>query len=144
MIRCRLLNRFNLVMKKIFYLILLIMPVTSVMAEWEGGYISYDGKMTLYFDAKSLQVSYPLFRMWSLMDFNESVYENVLSAKILTEYHCEQKTRRVIHIVSYSKNKAMGPVSSQSSASQAWRPLSHNINTSVYKIFKTVCGIEVE
>ena len=71
----------------------LLMFASTGFAKWEGGYLSNDGKMTLYFDNETIQVNYPLFRSWSLMDFKDPIANNMLSAKILTEYDCDEKKK---------------------------------------------------
>ena len=102
-------------MKKIMVMALLMFASTG-FAKWEGGYLSNDGKMTLYFDNETIQVNYPLFRSWSLMDFKDPIANNMLSAKILTEYDCDEKKRRVVHVISYSGNKGEGKILSQASS----------------------------
>ena len=125
-------------MKKIIAMVL-IMFAGEGLTKWEGGYESDDGKMTLYFDSETVQVNYPLFRSWSLMDFKEPIANNMLSAKILTEYDCDEKRRRVVHVISYSGNQGEGKILSQASSNQAWEHIS-NKKSSAYDLMLTVCG----
>ena len=125
-------------MKKIMVIALLMLASTG-FAKWEGGYLSNDGKMTLYFDNETIQVNYPLFRSWSLMDFKDPIANNMLSAKILTEYDCDEKKRRVVHVISYSGNKGEGKILSQASSNQAWDVISDEAS-SAYDLMLTVCG----
>ena len=125
-------------MKKIMVMALLMLASTG-FAKWEGGYLSNDGKMTLYFDNETIQVNYPLFRSWSLMDFKDPIANNMLSAKILTEYHCDEEKRRVVHVISYSGNKGEGKILSQASSNQAWDVISDEAS-SAYDLMLTVCG----
>jgi|TARA_B110000259_G_scaffold188487_1_gene248114 hypothetical protein len=125
-------------MKKIMVMALLMLASTG-FAKWEGGYLSNDGKMTLYFDNETIQVNYPLFRSWSLMDFKDPIANNMLSAKILTEYDCDEKKRRVVHVISYSGNKGEGKILSQASSNQAWDVISDEAS-SAYDLMLTVCG----
>ena len=125
-------------MKKIMVMALLMFASTG-FAKWEGGYLSNDGKMTLYFDNETIQVNYPLFRSWSLMDFKEPIANNMLSAKILTEYDCDEEKRRVVHVISYSGNKGEGKILSQASSNQAWDVISDEAS-SAYDLMLTVCG----
>jgi len=125
-------------MKKIMVMALLMLASTG-FAKWEGGYLSNDGKMTLYFDNETIQVNYPLFRSWSLMDFKDPIANNMLSAKILTEYDCDEKKRRVVHVISYSGNKGEGKILSQASSNQAWDVISDEAS-SAYNLMLTVCG----
>ena len=125
-------------MKKIMVMALLMLASTG-FAKWEGGYLSNDGKMTLYFDNETIQVNYPLFRSWSLMDFKDPIANNMLSAKILTEYDCDQEKRRVVHVISYSGNKGEGKKLSQASSNQAWDVISDEAS-SAYDLMLTVCG----
>jgi len=125
-------------MKKIMVMALLMFASTG-FAKWEGGYLSNDGKMTLYFDNETIQVNYPLFRSWSLMDFKDPIANNMLSAKILTEYDCDEKKRRVVHVISYSGNKGEGKILSQASSNQAWDVISDEAS-SAYDLMLTVCG----
>ncbi|MDA7751411.1 hypothetical protein N9K12_00730 [Methylophilaceae bacterium] len=125
-------------MKKIMVMALLMFASTG-FAKWEGGYLSNDGKMTLYFDNETIQVNYPLFRSWSLMDFKDPIANNMLSAKILTEYDCDEKKRRVVHVISYSGNKGEGKILSQASSNQAWDVISDEAS-SAYNLMLTVCG----
>jgi hypothetical protein len=125
-------------MKKIMVMALLMLASTG-FAKWEGGYLSNDGKMTLYFDNETIQVNYPLFRSWSLMDFKDPIANNMLSAKILTEYDCDQEKRRVVHVISYSGNKGEGKILSQASSNQAWDVISDEAS-SAYDLMLTVCG----
>ena len=125
-------------MKKIMVMALLMLASTG-FAKWEGGYLSNDGKMTLYFDNETIQVNYPLFRSWSLMDFKDPIANNMLSAKILTEYDCDVKKRRVVHVISYSGNKGEGKILSQASSNQAWDVISDEAS-SAYDLMLTVCG----
>ena len=125
-------------MKKIMVMALLMLASTA-FAKWEGGYLSNDGKMTLYFDNETIQVNYPLFRSWSLMDFKDPIANNMLSAKILTEYDCDEKKRRVVHVISYSGNKGEGKILSQASSNQAWDVISDEAS-SAYDLMLTVCG----
>ena len=117
----------------------LLMFASTGFAKWEGGYLSNDGKMTLYFDNETIQVNYPLFRSWSLMDFKDPIANNMLSAKILTEYDCDEKKRRVVHVISYSGNKGEGKILSQASSNQAWDVISDEAS-SAYNLMLTVCG----
>ncbi|EAV46583.1 MAG: hypothetical protein HN470_01995 [Nitrosomonadales bacterium] len=125
-------------MKKIMVMALLMLASTG-FAKWEGGYLSNDGKMTLYFDNETIQVNYPLFRSWSLMDFKDPIANNMLSAKILTEYDCDEEKRRVVHVISYSGNKGEGKILSQASSNQAWDVISDEAS-SAYDLMLTVCG----
>ena len=125
-------------MKKIMVMALLMFASTG-FAKWEGGYLSNDGKMTLYFDNETIQVNYPLFRSWSLMDFKDPIANNMLSAKILTEYDCDEEKRRVVHVISYSGNKGEGKILSQASSNQAWDVISDEAS-SAYDLMLTVCG----
>ncbi|MBT6140920.1 MAG: hypothetical protein HOH72_02890 [Nitrosomonadales bacterium] len=125
-------------MKKIMVMALLMLASTG-FAKWEGGYLSNDGKMTLYFDNETIQVNYPLFRSWSLMDFKDPIANNMLSAKILTEYDCDEEKRRVVHVISYSGNKGEGKILSQASSNQAWDVISDEAS-SAYNLMLTVCG----
>ena len=125
-------------MKKIMVMALL-MFASAGFAKWEGGYLSNDGKMTLYFDNETIQVNYPLFRSWSLMDFKDPIANNMLSAKILTEYDCDEEKRRVVHVISYSGNKGEGKILSQASSNQAWDVISDEAS-SAYDLMLTVCG----
>ncbi|MCH9781547.1 MAG: hypothetical protein K0U03_04415 [Betaproteobacteria bacterium] len=125
-------------MKKIMVMALLMFASTG-FAKWEGGYLSNDGKMTLYFDNETIQVNYPLFRSWSLMDFKDPIANNMLSAKILTEYDCDEKKRRVVHVISYSGNRGEGKILSQASSNQAWDVISDEAS-SAYNLMLTVCG----
>jgi|TARA_B110000444_G_scaffold44942_1_gene40843 hypothetical protein len=122
---------------KIFLFIALSFFVNLLQAKWEGGYVSEDGKMTLYFDSETVQVNYPLFRSWSLMDFNEPIFNNMLSAKILTEYSCQEKERRVVHVISYSGNKGEGKILSQASSNQPWEIIKEP--SSAYDLMINVC-----
>ncbi len=123
---------------KFFLYIVLFLCVNLSHANWEGGYKSHDGKMTLYFDNETIQLNYPLFRSWSLMDFNEPIYNNMLSAKILTEYSCDEKKKRVIHVISYSKNMGEGNILSQASSNEAWSKIKES--SSAYDLLLNVCG----
>ena len=125
-------------MKKIMVMALLMLASTG-FAKWEGGYLSNDGKMRLYFDNETIQVNYPLFRSWSLMDFKDPIANNMLSAKILTEYDCDEEKRRVVHVISYSGNKGEGKILSQASSNQAWDVISDEAS-SAYDLMLTVCG----
>jgi len=129
----------DFMMTKLFF-ILLIFFSQLVSAKWEGAYPSSDGKMTLYYDNETVQVNYPLFRIWSLMDFKSPIYNNIYPTKILTEYSCLEKQRRVVHILSFSENMAEGTIVSQASSSQDWVKFNIDDNSSTSNVFKTICG----
>ncbi len=57
--------------------ILFILFSATALAKWEGGYLSEDGKMSLYYDNESIDINYPRFRIWSLMDFNSPINKNI-------------------------------------------------------------------
>ena len=124
------------------YFILLILFSTASLAKWEGGYLSDDGKMTLYYDNESIDINYPRFRIWSLMDFNSPINKNINSAKILTEYNCEKLQRRVAHMISYSENMGEGKIISEATASQDWGKFVRNEGSSSTNVFNTICGKE--
>ena len=124
------------------YCILLILFSATALAKWEGGYLSEDGKMSLYYDNESIDINYPRFRIWSLMDFNSPINKNINSAKILTEYNCEESKRRVAHIISYSKNMGEGTIISEATASQDWGNFVRNEGSSSTNVFNTICGKE--
>ena len=122
------------------YFIFLIFFSFSSFAKWEGGYLSNDGKMSLYYDNESIDINFPLFRIWSLMDFKLPIENNIYSVKILTEYDCEKSQRRVINIVSYSENMGEGTIISEATASQDWGNFVQNKGSSSSNVFNTVCG----
>jgi hypothetical protein len=122
--------------------ILLILFSATSFAKWEGGYLSDDGKMSLYYDNETIDINYPRFRIWSLMDFNSPINKNINSAKILTEYNCEELQRRVVHIISYSKNMGEGTIISEATASQDWGKFIKNEGSSSSNVFNTICGKE--
>ena len=124
------------------YCILLILFSSTSFAKWEGGYLSDDGKMSLYYDNESIDINYPLFRIWSLMDFKSPINKNISSAKILTEYNCEESQRRVAHMISYSKNMGKGIIISEATASQEWGKFVRNKGSSSTNVFNTICGKE--
>ncbi|MDA1338815.1 MAG: hypothetical protein HQ470_02345 [Methylophilales bacterium] len=125
-----------------FFSILILFISHTAFSKWEGGYPSSDGKMTLYYDNETVQVNYPVFRIWSLMNFSTPIYTNVYSAKVLTEYNCLEIQRRVVHIISYSKNMAEGTIISQASSSQDWIKFNKAEDSSSTNVFKTICGDE--
>ena len=122
--------------------ILLILFSATSFAKWEGGYLSDDGKMSLYYDNESIDINYPRFRIWSLMDFNSPINNNINSAKILTEYNCEKSQRRVAHMISYSENMGEGKIISEATASQDWGKFVRNEGSSSTNVFNTICGKE--
>ena len=124
------------------YCILLILFSATSFAKWEGGYLSEDKKMSLYYDNESIDINYPLFRIWSLMDFNSPINNNINSAKILTEYNCEKSQRRVAHMISYSENMGEGKIISEATASQDWGKFVRNEGSSSTNVFNTICGKE--
>ena len=97
-------------MKKILVL-LLLMVSTNVFAEWTRVDNSPDGNMIVYIDYETIKKKGNKVKIWSLIDFKtvqKSSYGKYLSFVSRNEYDCEEETRRMLDLYSYSGNMRDG------------------------------------
>ena len=111
-------------MKRLFFIVLLVLSSGPVYAEWIE--LGKSAGMTAYYDPDTIREKGNLRKMWILYDFTTSQVTSglsYLSAIVQVEYDCSEERGRILARTAYADKMSNGKVVWSNSDEDTWTPV---------------------
>lgn len=108
-------------MKSLMLLFMLALTCQPVFAEWE--YVASSDFYAHYIDPESEVKNGDFIKIWEVDDQAEEDSRGVLSLRAYTEYACQDRAYRIIHLSGHSKPMTAGKVIFSKVTENPWSPI---------------------
>lgn len=116
--------------------LLMLLVACPVWAEWIV--IGVTSNAVFYIDRATIRKNGDLRRVWVIQDLKQRDSDGVMSRRVLEEYGCKEKRRRILEISVHSERMAGGHNLDTDSTPSEWERIAPGVTAE--GIFGVVCA----